>query len=236
MMTHDFVALYDARALEYLLAVVYLVLFVALWRSLQAAPQPRRARVVAGPARWFSLPDDVRLHPGHAWARVEPDGLVAVGLDDFAHKLIGPLTGVTLPALGARLGQGRQALRVATDGGAVAVLAPVSGVVAEVNPAASTAPDRLHVDPYGAGWLVKLRPRQDLKTNLKQLLSGDLARLAMERAAESLRARLTPELGALAADGGTPVHGFARELSPEGWESLAREFLLTDDVPEGGEP
>lgn len=233
MTNHDFIALYDARALEYLIAVSYLVLFVLLWRSLQAAPHAQRARVVAGPARWFSLPDGVRLHPGHAWARLEPDGLVAVGLDDFAHKLIGPLTAVTLPAPGARLGQGRRALSLRADGGAVDVLAPVSGVVAEVNPAASNAPEELHADPYGKGWLLKLRPRQDLSTNLKQLLSGDLARLAMERAAETLRARLTPELGALAADGGTPVHGFARELSPEGWESLAREFLLTDDVPVG---
>jgi glycine cleavage system H lipoate-binding protein len=233
MSSHDFVSLYDARALEYVIAVAYLALFVVLWRALQAAPQRQRARVLAGPARWFSLPDGVRLHPGHAWARVEADGRVAVGLDDFAHKLIGPLTQVALPDKGARLGQGRRALSLRADGGAVDVLAPVSGVVAEVNPLAASAPDRLHEDPYGQGWLLKLQPRQGLETNLKQLLSGDLARLAMERAAEDLRARLTPELGALAADGGTPVHGFARELDPEGWEALAREFLLTDDVPEG---
>lgn len=233
MNTHDFVSLYDARALEYVIAVVYLALFVALWRALQAAPVRHAARVVAGPARWFSLPDDVRLHPGHAWARVEADGRVAVGLDDFAHKLIGPLSAVALPGKGERLGQGRRALSLRADGGQVDVLAPVSGVVAEVNPLAASSPGRLHEDPYGDGWLVKLQPRQGLHTNLKQLLSGDMARLAMERAAEGLRARLTPELGALAADGGTPVHGFARELDPEGWEALAREFLLTDDVPEG---
>jgi glycine cleavage system H lipoate-binding protein len=232
MRTHDFASLYDTRALEYFLGVVFLLLFVVLWRALE---EPPRAAVALRPARWFSLPEGVRLHPGHAWARLEPDGLISVGLDDFGHKLIGPLRGVHLPAPGTALGQGRPAFRLAADGASLPVLAPVSGVVAQVNERGRRAPDTLHADPYGSGWLLKLRPQRDLGANLKQLLSGDLARLHMERAAERLAASLTPELGALAADGGAPVHGFARELDPHGWERLARQFLLTDDVKDGGE-
>lgn len=232
MTTHDFTSLYDARALEYVLAVVFLALFVVLWRALEAPP---RAAVAIRRASWFSLPEGVRLHPGHAWARLEADGLVSVGLDDFGHKLIGPLRDVQLPAPGTALGQGRPAFRLAADGASLPVLAPISGVVAQVNEEGRRAPGRLHADPYGTGWLLKLRPHRGLQANLKQLLSGELARLHMERAAERLAASLTPELGALAADGGAPVHGFARELDPDGWERLARQFLLTDDVNEGGE-
>jgi hypothetical protein len=73
---------------------------------------------------------------------------------------------------------------------------------------------------------VKVRaPR--LAANLRQLLSGGAAQRWLESAAEALRARLAPQLGAVLEDGGTPVHGIARELDPQGWDALARSFFLT---------
>lgn len=230
MPSTDFVTLYDLRAAEYVIAVTYLALFALFWRALQPklAPAVARARVAA--PSWFTLPDGVGLHPGHAWARVESDGLVSVGLDDFGHKLIGTLDAATLPALGTRLEQGRPGFALRADGRRIDVLAPVDGEVAAINTAAAADPGGLHADPYGAGWLLRLRPDGGLHRDRKQLLSGDTARLYMERAAEALRGRLSPELGALAADGGQPVHGFAREIEPQAWDALVRELLLTDDV------
>ncbi len=231
MTSTDFVSLYGLRATEYVIAVSYLLLFALFWRALapKAAPAPARARAQA-PATWFALPDAVKLHPGHAWARVEDDGLVSIGLDDFGHKLIGELDAAVLPVPGTRLEQGRPGFVLHADGRRIDVLSPVDGEVAAVNDAASADPNALHADPYGSGWLLRLKPNGALRRNMKQLLAGDAARLYMERAAEGLRARLNPELGALAADGGQPVHGFAREIEPLRWDALVREALLTDDL------
>jgi glycine cleavage system H lipoate-binding protein len=149
---------------------------------------------------------------------------VTVGIDDFAHKLVGPAS-VEIPELGAKVAQGEPALLLRDEGGSAPMLSPVDGTVVAVNPAlkASAAP---LADPYGTGWLFKVKaPR--LAANLRQLHRTAPALRMLEDAGEALARRMEPGLGQVLQDGGTPVHGIARELAGEGWESLAREFFLT---------
>lgn len=222
-MTYDLLSVYPAKALEYLLGAGYLVLFVFFWRYVQGGARARvRAAARAAAPRssgWFALPAGVHLHPGHTWARVEADGLVTVGLDDFASKLVGPVQ-VELPAVGARLLQGEPAVAV-TDGIRRAGLAaPVDGTVVAVNVHPSP-----HDDPYGAGWLFRVQaPR--LSANLRQLLRGSAAHRLLEDVSEQLARRLNPELGAVLQDGGAPISGIARAIQGDRWDDLAREFFL----------
>lgn len=235
MASHDLVSLYSVKAVEYLIAIAYLVLFVPFWRFVQggvSAAQPHARKVSwkpAEPGSWFELPDDVGLHPGHAWARAA-NGAVAVGLDDFAHRLIGPPSGFRLPAPGDAVRQGQPALQLVVGDKAVDVLAPVAGTVTEVNPDALADPVGLQEDPYGRGWLFRVKP-DDMSADRRQLLSGGAARAYVDQKMHELTARMSPELGALAADGGVPVRGFARELDPAGWDAMARRAFLTFDVP-----
>src|SRR5574338_1293731 len=108
-MAYDLLSVYPAKLLEYGLGIGYLLLFIPFWRYVQggkpaevtvrvqaAVPARAEPRPASAPrpavAGWFQVPAGVFLHPGHTWARLEPDGLVAVGADDFAHRLIGPAT------------------------------------------------------------------------------------------------------------------------------------------------
>jgi glycine cleavage system H lipoate-binding protein len=170
-------------------------------------------------ASWFEVPEGVLLHPGHTWARLAADGLVAVGLDDFAARLLGPVESIGLPERGAAVAQGVPALLARDGGKVVPLVSPVDGTVAEVNPAAAWQ----HA-PYEAGWLFKVRPAR-LVENERQLLAGLAARRWLEQAGESLAARASPGLGAVLQDGGTPVHGIAREIEPERWDELCREYF-----------
>jgi glycine cleavage system H lipoate-binding protein len=242
-MTHEFLSIYPAKLMEYGLAILYLLLFIPFWSYVQGrrvpvtvaarAPAPRAEltrRVGAplapprpSPSGWFHVPGDVHLHPGHTWARVEPDGLVSIGVDDFGHKLVGA-TAVALPAVGSTVGQGEPAIELCDGRKKVALLAPVDGTVAAVNPAAGGT--RAIDDPYASGWLVKVRPSR-LAANLRQLASGAAARRFLEDAAEALAARVRPELGAVLQDGGTPVDGIAHALAGDAWDELAREFFRT---------
>lgn len=233
-MTHEFLSVYSAKSMEYLLAVGYLLLFIPFWRYVQGGARAARAGVEAGqPAGatapraglgWFQLPAGLRLHPGHTWARLEQDGLVTVGIDDFAHKLVGPAS-VDLPAVGARVGQGEPALALRDEGREVDMLSPVDGTVFAVNPALAEGATALD-DPYGAGWLFKVKPSR-LAANLRQLHGAEAARRMLEDASEALVRRMDPELGRVLQDGGAPVHGIARALAGDGWEEFAREFFLT---------
>jgi glycine cleavage system H lipoate-binding protein len=246
-MVHDFLSNYPAKLQEYGLAIGYLLLFVPFWRYVQggrlvpagagarkapelAAVAARQARVPAGAtalrptAGWFQVPAGIRLHPGHTWARLETDGLVTVGIDDFAHKLVGPAT-VSLPALGSHVAQGEPALALGDEGHSVPMLSPIDGTVVAVNPTVKRDPAAL-ADPYGAGWLFKVKaPR--LAANLRQLHATAPALRMLEDAGETLVRRMNPELGQVLQDGGTPVHGIARALAGDDWEALAREFFLT---------
>jgi glycine cleavage system H lipoate-binding protein len=219
--------------LEYGIAVLFLFLFIPFWRYVQGpakapAVAPAKSRVPAPrAAEWFLTPADRMFHRGHAWLKGGDDGLVTVGLDDFAAKLVGPLSRVSLPAIGAAVGQGEQAWRLmATDGRSVDMLSPVDGTVVELNPALAASPDLAEHDPYGDGWLMKVRPSR-LRANRINLMAGKAVHTWMDEAAAGLRGHFAPGLGALAQDGGAPVAGMARAIDPERWDHVAATLLLT---------
>src|SRR5512138_238020 len=96
-------------------------------------PAPPARAPAAGPT-WFQVPAGIHLHPGHTWARLEPDGLVAVGADDFAHKLVGAAA-VDLPSLGDHVAQGEPAFELGDGERSVPMLSPIDGTVVAVNSA-----------------------------------------------------------------------------------------------------
>lgn len=232
MIPHDILTLYTAKMVEYGIAVLFLLLFIPFWRFVQGPTAARAtARVAARStlADWFSVPADRLFHRGHAWAYPDPSGLVTVGLDGFAANLVGPLARVSMPTVGATVGQGERGWRlVADDGKSVEMLSPVDGTVVDVNPAVAANPAIALSDPLGIGWLMKVRPTR-LRANRTNLLSGGAARRWMQEVAAGLQAQLAPGLGAVAQDGGVPVSGMARNINPEAWDVVARTYLLTDE-------
>lgn len=225
---------YVAKAFEYLLGLAFLALFAGFWRYATggADVSEARARVaVKPPARlplldMFRVPEGVLLHPGHAWVRADAPGIAAVGLDDFARQLVGPLKGVALPPVGATLEQGARGWGLRADSKTVEMIAPVSGRVVAVNEDLLANPATINDDPYGRGWLLKVEaPRLD--TNVKQLLAGRAARDLMAASWDELTTIAAPQVGLTMHDGGVPVNGFARGIDPEHWDAVARRFLLT---------
>lgn len=224
---------YAAKALEYLLGVGFLLLFAGFWQYAMSGTSVEPARIAAGVRRrlphiadMFRVPDNVMLHPGHAWARLEGPNLVSVGVDDFAQQLVGPIEAVRLPRPGARLIQGAPALGLRADSRLIEVLSPVSGRVVAVNAGALDGPHAVNTDPYGGGWLLKVHaPR--LPIDSKQLVSGDRARQWVSSSWDELSRMLTPELGTIMHDGGMPVAGLARGIDDEHWDEIARRFLLS---------
>jgi glycine cleavage system H protein len=238
-MPHDFLSVYPAKAMEYLLAVSYLLLFIPFWRYVQGNRRPAlaaeaalglapAAEAAAAPAKaararrpdagWFDVPGSVWLHPGHTWARLEADGTVAVGLDDLARRLV-VAEKTDLPSVGAHVAQGEAAVALEAGRRTVRALSPVDGTVVAVHPEGASARDT-----YGEGWLFKVKPRR-LASNLRQLHQGASARRLLDDASAFLAARAAPELGAVLQDGGTPVHGIAEAVAGDRWDELASELL-----------
>ena len=103
-----------------------------------------------------SYPDDVRYHPEHDWARVE-GGEAVLGLTWFAQDALGELVHFEAPAVGAALVQGEAYGEVESVKAVSDVVSPLSGEVIDVNEKAVDEPEVVNEDPYGEGWLVRIR-------------------------------------------------------------------------------
>jgi glycine cleavage system H protein len=174
----------------------------------------------------YQLPEDLRYHLGHVWVRPLGADTVAVGMDDFARRLVGNAKHVALPEAGARLNAGRPAFRVTSAAGDADLVAPLSGEVLEVNPRLAAQPTLATDEPYGRGWLVKMKSH-DLASGLRNLMNGSLARRWTEDARGRLDMQLVALSGSVLQDGGEPVADFATHVSEEDWKRLVNEFLLT---------
>ena len=202
---------------------------IAKQPAVQAAPISQRrdplelpAPVVGG----FKVPEHLRYHPGHTWALSESPTLVRVGMDDFATKIIGRVERIALPQRGQWIRQGQKIWTVFRDGKSVDMLSPIEGQVTDINENAIRDPEQARKDPYSEGWLISVHS-PDAKTNLRNLLTGTLARLWTEQCATRLRAMMPAPAGALAQDGGTAIDDIASQLPDQDWADLGKEFFLS---------
>ena len=174
----------------------------------------------------FSVPDNLRYHPGHTWALSESPNLVRIGIDDFASKLVGKVEQVTLPQRGQWIRQGQKVWSIVRNGVKVDMVSPIEGSVADINESIARDPELARKDPYGEGWLLTVQS-PDAKTNFRNLLGGALARWWMEESAGRLQKKMPSMLGALAQDGGAAVDNIAAQMPNQDWAALAKEFFLS---------
>ncbi len=221
------------KGIEYLMVIGYLLVLIPFWWFLKggsarkAAPVAAAARASAPGLRgWFRVPEGVLFHPGHTWAVPEGGHTMRVGVDDFAQLLVGPPTTVRLPAAGSAVEIGERGFSFGVDGKSVDLLSPVAGEVVEVNRDVIEDPSLVSRDPYGKGWLLKVRPRRP-ESAFKNLMPGKIAGEWMEGAAEALSSMMGRRLGTVLQDGGLPVAGLARQIDPDAWDRVAAELLLT---------
>ncbi|WP_457631041.1 glycine cleavage system protein GcvH [Oceanithermus sp.] len=128
----------------------------------------------------MNIPEDRRYTKTHEWAKLE-DGLVVVGISDFAQESLGDVVFVETPEVGREVAAGEAVAVIESVKTASDVYAPVSGKVAAVNEALADEPELVNGDPYNAGWLFKIEPADPAE--LESLLSPeDYARVLEEEA------------------------------------------------------
>jgi glycine cleavage system H protein len=103
-----------------------------------------------------SYPDDLHYHPEHDWARMEGEEAV-LGITWYAQDALGELVHFEAPEVGATLAKDTVYAEVESVKAVSEVIAPLSGEVLEVNGKVVDEPETVNEDPYGAGWLVRIR-------------------------------------------------------------------------------
>jgi glycine cleavage system H protein len=103
-----------------------------------------------------SYPADLRYHPEHDWARIDGD-TATFGITWYGQDALGEIVFFDPPQLGKTVSKDAPYSEVESVKAVSDVVAPLSGEIIEVNEALSDAPEKINEDPYGEGWLVKVR-------------------------------------------------------------------------------
>lgn len=105
-----------------------------------------------------TIPTELKYTKSHEWVRREKDGTVTVGITDHAQDLLGDMVFVELPEPGRKLKAGQECAVVESVKAASDVYSPLSGEVTAMNEAVSGSPELVNKDPYGEGWLMRIKP------------------------------------------------------------------------------
>jgi glycine cleavage system H protein len=103
-----------------------------------------------------TYPDDLKYHPEHDWARIDGD-IATFGITWFAQDQLGEVVFFDPPEVGSTATAGESYSEVESVKAVSDVIAPLTGEITEINAALSGAPELINDDPYGQGWLVRVK-------------------------------------------------------------------------------
>jgi glycine cleavage system H protein len=117
-----------------------------------------------------NVPADLRFLKSHEWARLESDGTITIGISDHAQQALGDLVFVEVPEAGRHVNAGEVIAVVESVKAASDVYSPLAGEVVAGNADLGGQPELINQDPYGAGWLMRIRP--DDKAQFSSMLDA----------------------------------------------------------------
>lgn len=116
------------------------------------------------------IPEVLKYTKEHEWARVEDD-IVIIGITDYAQDALGEIVYIELPSEGDEVTKGETFGALESTKSVSDLYAPISGEVVEVNEALLDSPEAINEDPYGEGWMVKVKPYDP--SELEDLMDSD---------------------------------------------------------------
>ena len=106
------------------------------------------------------IPEDLYYSEEHEWVRID-DEIATIGITDYAQDALGDIVYVDLPAVGDNVEAGSVIGELESTKSVSEIFAPIAGEIVARNDALDSAPEVVNSDPYGEGWLIKVRPLDD---------------------------------------------------------------------------
>jgi len=172
----------------------------------------------------FYLLEDRLYSRGHGWVKIFGEQ-ARLGLDDFAQRVLGRLSAVSLNAApGKTVRRGEPALTVESNGHRATMLFPLSGKIIRVNPLLQEDASLLNEDCYQRGWIYTLEP-EDRYRESRQLLGPRQVDHWLQEESDRLFGYLSTSGGTALADGGELLPDFTSHLDEDGWQRLVSDFF-----------
>lgn len=110
----------------------------------------------------MNTPEELRYSTDHEWLRVGDNGVIKIGITDFAQDALGDVVYVDLPVVGGEVAAGDSVSEVESTKSVSDIFSPLDGVISAVNELLADAPERLNEDPYGEGWIFEVTVGADV--------------------------------------------------------------------------
>jgi glycine cleavage system H protein len=209
--------------------MVILLVCVTIGVALVVDLLQRRRSAAATPAEQAVKAPGVDIaqcyfHPGHSWVQIEDRNNVTVGSDEIATGLVGRVETIEIPAPGTRINQGESFAILGRGSRRLTLVAPVSGVLAQVNPRLAGNPALLSDSPYEQGWIARLLPTR-IGSEINNLLKGVVAARWRDSVRAEIARRLAPRMGVVLQDGGEWIDNMGDLLSDSDWHELVRALF-----------
>jgi glycine cleavage system H protein len=231
----SYINIFETKGIEYLAIIAFFLILIPFWillnRQVKITRQIQKAIGILT-ASVLRIPQGVLHSNNHTWTHLEKSGIASVGLDDLLLHILGEIQIGSLLKPGAVIQQGDILASIHHNGKSLDLFSPISGEVISTNPLIGNTPSVLHEDPYGKGWICKIRPVNWMVETSSFHLAKEATRWSeteLVRFKDFLSASMekyAPEPSAvILQDGGELKDHILADLPNEVWMDFQTNFL-----------
>lgn len=180
----------------------------------------------------ISIPENVSIAANHTWMRKSVDGTITIGFDELLSRLVGVVESVTLSSKSDALVPSAEAA-IEVKGRTLRLASPVRGNIVDTNADVLRNPSLILSDPYGRGWLMKVRASAGEAERSKQFIALRPAEWLREQIAlvrDFIVMNSNQSQPVVLQEGGLPVEGVLQQLDVEVWEKFCHSFATLRSV------
>jgi len=231
----SYLNIFETKGIEYLFIIAFLLLLIPFWVILnRQVKKTRHLEKVLGTltANILKIPQGLLFSANHTWTHMERSGNARVGLSDLLMHITGEVNFGPLRQPGDMIRKGELLAEVSQGGKQLKIYSPVSGKITETNTALESDPGLVNIDPYGKGWICKVKPSHwkaetagyYLAEDATQWLNTELVRYKDFLAKEI--GKFSPASSAVVLqDGGELRDNSLSDLPNELWQDFQSAFL-----------
>lgn len=227
--------IFETKGVEYLAIIAFLVLlipFSVLLNRQRRITKQLRANLGILTANILRIPQGVYYCKNHTWTHLEKSGAARIGLDDLLLHITGEVNIKEYRNSGDFVEKGEPLAELDQNGRKLKILSPISGKIIDNNLILQDSPDMLRDDPYGKGWIYKIKPSGWVEETKDYLLaqdatawtSGELNRFK-DFLATSVKKYTSGDSMVILQDGGEIVDNPLMEMPKEAWADFQKDFL-----------
>jgi len=226
--------IFATKGIEYIAIIAFLTLLIPFWMLLNRQSKAKSLKKTLGilSSKVLRIPQGLFFSKNHTWTHLDKSGEAKVGLDDLLLHITGEVKFNNLKNPGDTIRKGDLLTEIDQNGKVLQVYSPISGKIVRTNENLNEDPDLLIADPYGLGWVYKIKPSSWVKDTNSYLLAEDATQWSIKELerfkdflAESLKKHSPEPSLVILQDGGELRDNALSELPGEIWNDFQDSFL-----------